>query len=249
MIGVDNAALRDVYAQPRDSQRWSITDDATERRIAAVLDRRLPLDPLYPTRQRVRTRYFAPHPAPAAQSRFVRLREYLGALEPGDVGAPRSTVIEVKRVLEDGRKRKERIPVAVDLLERLRRLPPHVALELEGRQGSALALGREVAGVLAVGVDVEQSIDYGRRSWEHPSGTLRVTLDRVGPHGAALTSDNVARRVLEVKSVGPVADRWLTTTLAQESARGGIARIVPGSGTAPIADAAYAIVGATFRAR
>jgi hypothetical protein len=239
-----------VYGGARTSERFELRDPALERQLADLFDGHLPRDPMYPDRQLVRSSYLAPVDDTIERTSFVRVREYLGAVEPGERSGPVSSFLELKHVLEDGTKTKERIPAAAGLLEQLRVAPTGATVVANAGSGDAASTAGRAAALLDSTPHVlEPGTDYGRLAWQDATGALRVTLDRVAPAGIPLSTGAIEQRVLEIKHMGGGSGvpGWLSSGIADAIAADALVTLRHGPMPGPVEEAALAaarVVGA-----
>lgn len=249
MTAVDSRSERSLFAAPRISSRFAVSDEAASLHLAQQFDAQLPRDPMYPDRQLVRSTYLAPVDAARERPSFLRVREYLGAADAAGADGPRAGFLELKHVGADGRKSKERVRVAANAIELLRDAPRASTVERIVAPGADPAIVARAARLLETTPHVlEAGTEYGRRAWEDVSGTLRVTLDDVAADGAALGRETITRRVLEVKHAPDLSlPDWLRPLLDDALDAGTLEAIRPGSTAPPpaaIDDAARAAAAA-----
>lgn len=223
-MSMDAANNRALYGQPRISDRWSIATAGTADELASALDAHLPRDPRNPGTQLVRSSYLAPVDRGAPRPTFLRIREYLGAIDGSNTSS--AAFLELKHVAADGTKHKERVPVALDAVEYLRRSPTGTTLRaVAAAHGDDPVVLRAVELIDGLPHRLEPGTEYGRRAWEDAASTIRVTIDDVAAAGASLLHDGAVRRVLEVKHRGSGIPAFLATALDDAARAGTILRI------------------------
>ena len=231
------------YGGVRTSERFGVRDATIEQRIADLLDTHLARDPMYPDRQLVRSSYLAPVDETIERTSFARVREYLGAAEPGGRSGPLASFLELKHVHPDGTKSKERIAAGGGLLDALRARPTSATvLERAGGADGAAIAGRAAELLDSTPHYLEPATDYGRLAWQDATGALRVTLDRVAPSGIPLSTGAIERRVLELKLTGshPSVPGWLTAAIGDALAADALVTLRHGPMPGPIEQAAVA---------
>jgi hypothetical protein len=232
-----------IYGGARTSERFGDEDEALERRLQDLCDAHLPRDPMYPDRQLVRSSYLAPVDETLERTTFARVREYLGAAEPGGRSGPVASFLELKHVHGDGTKAKERVAAAAGLLDQLRAAPTGATVRASIGGGDGVAIADRAAQLLDSAPHfLEPATDYGRLAWQDAAGGLRITLDHVAPSGIPLSAGTIERRVLEVKHLAGASELpgWLAAALGEGFAADGLVALRHGPIPGPIEQAALA---------